>query len=80
MNWLAVSTALAFVPALCRGVPYTPLFRRQDDASMCNDTGQGPFGQYINQTYYNGHEGPVTVSVQVNGGQRNQTAPMLYGW
>jgi alpha-L-arabinofuranosidase len=33
----------------------------------------------INYTYYGGHEGPVTVDIDLNG-PRNQTAPILYGW
>ena len=36
-------------------------------------------GQFINQTEYYGNPGPVEVAISTSG-QRNQTAPLLYGW
>lgn len=37
-------------------------------------------GQFIDLTEYNGTDNPVELSISVNGGGRNQTAPWLYGW
>lgn len=35
---------------------------------------------FINMTQYNSTPAPVEVSVSLNAGGRNQTAPLLYGW
>ncbi|KIW13501.1 hypothetical protein PV08_08689 [Exophiala spinifera] len=35
---------------------------------------------FINITQYNSTPGPVELSVSLNAGGRNQTAPLLYGW
>lgn len=35
---------------------------------------------FINITQYNSTPSPVEVSVALNAGGRNQTAPLLYGW
>lgn len=73
-------TVLAFARlSTSRGVPSELLSPRQADPE-CDALAPLPLGQYINETYYNGHDGPVTVSIAVNGGGRNHTAPLLYGW
>jgi len=35
---------------------------------------------FINITQFNSTPGPVEVSVSLNAGGRNETAPLLYGW
>ena len=37
-------------------------------------------GQFINQTQYGNDSTSVELSVSLNGGGRNETAPLLYGW
>ena len=37
-------------------------------------------GQYINATQQNGTNSSVVLDLSVNGGGRNKTAPLLYGW
>lgn len=67
MLWVNILLGLA-------ALPYTsarslPKVRRQTQGAP-----------YINYTQFDGHPGPVSVSVSVNSGERNQTAPLLYGW
>jgi hypothetical protein len=71
MQLLNIFTGLAMAPiAVGRGIP---LLRRQQDP-QCDAPAPLPLGQYINETNYHGHSGPVTVNIEVNGGGRNKTS------
>lgn len=35
---------------------------------------------YINETQFNSTPTPVVLEIWQNGGGRNQTSPLLYGW
>lgn len=75
MQVLAVLLGLALVPvSLSLSIPDLALDKRQRDP-QCDAKAPLPLGQYINETYYHAHEGPVTVSVGVNGGRRNKSPP-----
>lgn len=50
----------------------SPLTRRQYDGP--------PSYSFVNYTEYNGSTGAVEVKVSLTAGQRNETAPLLYGW
>jgi hypothetical protein len=80
MQSAVLYTVLALICLVeSRGVPNGSLDRRQANPE-CDARAPLPIGQYINETYYNGHDGPVTVSIATNGGERNKTSPVLYGW
>jgi hypothetical protein len=37
-------------------------------------------GQYINDTQFGNISTSVQLDISINGGGRNKTAPLLYGW
>ncbi len=70
MQWLSIVTSLALVPSTLGRSINSGVQRRQSNTGY----------QYINYTQFHGSNEPVTVGVSVNGGGRNATAPLLYGW
>ena len=65
---------------LCAGLAVSLLGSRVAARNVHQLPRQLSGGQYINDTQFGNVSTSVQLDISINGGGRNKTAPLLYGW